>query len=89
MPDQAVLAVHVMLMLRYPVIDEPDGARPRVRKYEGGVLVELCVLCGCGVVICQLTVVVREPDVRLSHSEDVSCTAFLQALNAAIILIEL
>ena len=68
-PDQAVLAVQVVLVQRNPVGDESHGARPRVREDQGRVLVDLCLLRGRCVVRDRPAGVVGEGNVRLCRPD--------------------
>ena len=69
-PDRAVLLVRIVLVQGNPVIDESHCARPRVREYQRRALVQLRVLCGRGVIVSHLAVVVWEADVCLCVSDE-------------------
>lgn len=70
-PDQAVLAMQVMLVQRDPVRDETDGPRSRAREYQGCVLVECCLLHGCRVVTGRPAGVVGEGNVCLCRLHNI------------------
>ncbi len=67
-PDQAVLAVQVMLVQRDPVGDEAHGARPRACKYQGSVLIEFRLRRGRRIVAGRPASVLGEGNVRLRSS---------------------